>query len=269
MEIFEYAFMIRAFVAGIFIAILAPTLGTFVVVRRYSMLSDSLAHISLLGVALGFLFSISTTFSAIIIALLASLFIEYLRKNHNIYSDSILSIFLSSALALAIIIVSISNSFNVALFSYLFGSIVAVSKEDIWTICIFGVLSALFIINNYQKLLFVAFDEEVAKASGINVSFLNYMLVSLVAITVGLSIKIIGVLLIGALMIMPVISAMQFEKSFFITCLLAVSFAVLAVIVGLFVSFYISLPSGATIVVVSLILFILSLMLKINKKRAL
>lgn len=155
MEIFEYAFMIRAFVAGIFIAILAPTLGTFVVVRRYSMLSDSLAHISLLGVALGFLFSISTTFSAIIIALLASLFIEYLRKNHNIYSDSILSIFLSSALALAIIIVSISNSFNVALFSYLFGSIVAVSKEDIWTICIFGVLSALFIINNYQKTTFL------------------------------------------------------------------------------------------------------------------
>jgi zinc transport system permease protein len=266
MEIFEYSFMIRAFIAGIFIAILAPTLGTFVVVRRYSMLSDSLAHISLLGVALGFLFSISTTFSAIIIALFASLIIEYLRKNHNIYSDSILSIFLSGSLAIAIIIVSLSHSFNVALFDYLFGSIVAVSQEDIYTILIFGTATALFIANYYQKLLFVAFDEEVAKASGINVGFLNYMLVSLVAITVGLSIKIIGVLLIGALMIMPVISAMQFEKSFFITSFLAVFFAVLAVIVGLFASFYISLPSGATIVVISLIIFILSITLKINRK---
>jgi len=268
MEIFDYTFMIRAFTAGIFIAILAPTLGTFVVVRRYSMLSDALAHISLLGVALGFLFSISTTFSAIVIALLASLFIEYLRKNHNMYSDSILSIFLSSGLALSIMVVSLSHSFNISLMSYLFGSIVAVSQEDIWLICIFGILSSIFIIANYQKLLFVAFDEEVAKASGIKVDFLNYMLVSLVAITVGLSIKIIGALLIGALMIIPVISAMQFGKSFFITCLLAIFFALSSVIIGLFVSFYVSVPSGATIVVVSLILFILSLTLKSIKNRA-
>jgi len=262
MEMFEYAFMIKAFIAGIFIAILASSLGMFVVVRRYSMLSDTLAHVSLLGVALGFLFTVSTTWSAIVVALVISWLIEYLRKNYDIYSDSILAIFLTGGLALAIIIISLSHSFNVSLFNYLFGSIVAVSSEDIYVIAGFGLLSILLIANFYQQLLFVAFDEDVAFSSGINTSFLNYLLVSLVAITIGLSIKIVGALLIGALMIIPVIAAMQFQKSFIKTALLATLFSVISVIIGLVISFYVSIPSGATIVVVSLIIFIVSLLLR-------
>jgi len=262
MEMFEYAFMIKAFIAGIFIAILASSLGMFVVVRRYSMLSDTLAHVSLLGVALGFLFTVSTTWSAIIVALVISWLIEYLRKNYDIYSDSILAIFLTGGLALAIIIISLSHSFNVALFNYLFGSIVAVSNEDIYAIAGFGLVSILLIVNFYQKLLFVAFDEDVAFSSGVNTRFLNYLLVSLVAVTIGLSIKIVGALLIGALMIIPAISAMQFQKSFVKTALLATLFSVISVIIGLTVSFYVAVPSGATIVVVSLVIFIVSLLLR-------
>jgi len=262
-EIFEYSFMIRAFLAGSIIAVLASSLGLFVVVRRYSMLSDSLAHISLLGVALGFLFSVSTTWSAIAISVFASWVIEYLRRNHNIYSDSVLSIFLSGSLAMAIIVVSLSDSFNSSLFDYLFGSIVAVSDEDIWVILGFGTVSILFIANYYKKLIFIAFDEEVAETSGIHTGRLNYALVSLVAITIGLSIKIVGALLIGALMIIPVISAMQFYKSFFITGVLAVALSLFSVVVGLVFSFYASLPSGATIVVAALLLFAISLALKV------
>ena len=259
MEILQYDFMIRAFIAGIFIAILASSLGMFVVVRRYSMLSDALAHISLLGVAFGFLFSISTTWSAIVTAVIISWLIEYLRRNYNIYSDSLLAIFLTGSLSLAIIIISLSHSFNVSLFNYLFGSIVAVSTNDIYIISSFGILSVLLIANFYQKLLFVAFDEDVAFTTGINTSFLNYLLVSLVAITIGLSIKIVGALLIGALMIIPVISAMQYGKSFLKTAILAVIFSISSVILGLIVSFYVSIPSGATIVVMALLIFISSL----------
>ncbi len=254
--------MIRAFVAGIIIAALASLLGVFVVVRRYSMLSDSLAHISLLGVASGFLFSVSTSWSAIAVTLAASWLIEYLRQNHDIYSDSLLSIFLSGSLATAIIIVSLSNSFNASLFDYLFGSIVAVSEEDIWTIFVFGILSVLVVVNYYKKLIFMSFDEEVARSCGINTKALNYLLVSLVAVTIGLSIKIVGALLIGALMIIPVISAMQFCKSFFWTAAVAVCISVFSVITGLFTSYYASLPSGATIVVVALLLFVASLFAK-------
>ena len=262
MEMFEYDFMIKAFIAGIFIAILASSLGMFVVVRRYSMLSDTLAHVSLLGVAVGFLFTVSTTWSAIIVSLLISWLIEYLRKNYDIYSDSILAIFLTGGLSLAIIIISLSHSFNISLFNYLFGSIVAVNSEDIYIIAGFGLVSIALIVNFYQKLLFVAFDEDVAFSSGVNTSFLNYLLVSLVAITIGLSIKIVGALLIGALMIIPVIAAMQFQKSFVKTALLATLFSVISVIIGLTVSFYVAVPSGATIVVVSLVIFIVSLLLR-------
>jgi zinc transport system permease protein len=119
MEIFEYEFMINAFIAGILIAILTSTLSLFVVVKRYAMLSDALAHISLLGVAIGFLFQVSTIITAIIISIIASVMIEYLRSYKKLYSDSMLSIFLSSALALSVIIVSLSNSFNTSLFDYL------------------------------------------------------------------------------------------------------------------------------------------------------
>ncbi len=262
MEILHYDFMIRAFISGIFIAILASSLGMFVVVRRYSMLSDTLAHISLLGVAFGFLFSISTTWSALFTAVIISWFIEYLRRNYDIYSDSLLAIFLTGSLSLAIIIISLSHSFNASLFNYLFGSIIAVNNKDIYIISSFGILSLILIANFYQKLLFVAFDEDVAFTTGVNTSSLNYMLVSLVAITIGLSIKIVGALLIGALMIIPVISAIQYGKSFFKTAMLAILFSIGSVILGLIVSFYISIPSGATIVIMALLIFMFSLFAK-------
>jgi zinc transport system permease protein len=262
MEIFEYSFMVRAFLSGILIAIMASSLGLFVVVRRYSMLSDSLAHISLLGVACGFLFSVSTVWSAIVITLIFSWLIEYLRQNHNLYSDSILSIFLSGSLAISIIIVSLSNSFNSSLFDYLFGSIVAVADEDIYAIAIFGSLCLILLANFYKKLIFMSFDEESAKAAGINTKYLNYLLVSLTAITIGLSIKIVGALLIGALMVIPTVSAMQFRVGFFATGAIAISISVISVIVGLFASYYLSMPSGATIVVVALLFFVTSLLIQ-------
>jgi zinc transport system permease protein len=258
MEMFEYTFMINAMIAGSIIAVLSSTFGIFVVVKRYAMLSDTLAHVSLLGVAIGFLLNISTIWSAIIVALGVSLIIEYIRNYKTVYSDSILSIFLSSSLAMAIVIVSLSNSFNSSLFDYLFGSIVAVSDEDILSISVFATLSLFLIWHNYQKLLLISFDEELAYSSGIAVRFLNLLFVSLVAIMIGLSIKIIGALLIGALMIIPVSTAILFKKGFFTTWIIALFMAVFSVIVGLTVSFYVPLPSGATIVLLTLILFCLS-----------
>ncbi|MDD2640965.1 MAG: metal ABC transporter permease, partial [Arcobacteraceae bacterium] len=179
MEMFEYTFMINALMAGSIIAVLASMFGMFVVVKRYAMLSDTLAHVSLLGVAIGFLLNISTIYSAIIVALGVSLVIEYIRNYKAVYSDSILAIFLSSSLALAIVIVSVSNSFNSSLFDYLFGSIVAVSREDIVSILLFAALSLIFMGNNYQKMLLISFDEDLAYSSGIRVRFLNIMFVSL------------------------------------------------------------------------------------------
>ncbi len=262
MEIFEFNFMIRAFIAGIFIALIAPSFGMFAVVKRYAMLSDTLAHIALLGVAIGFLFEFSITFSTILVSGLAAVLIEYIRSYKRVYSDSVLSVFLSTALAFSIIIVSFSSSFNSSLFDYMFGSIVAVSSEDIIMLVCFFILSLVFLALNYEKLLLSSLDKELAVANGINVEVINIFFTALVGVAIALTIKIIGALLIGALMVIPVIGAIAFKKSFFQTWMIALSIGVFSVTSGLFVSFYLSFPSGATIVVILFIMFCLSLMLQ-------
>ena len=259
MEIFQYEFMINAFIAGVLIAILTSTLSLFVVVKRYAMLSDALAHISLLGVAIGFLFQVSTILTAIIISIIASIMIEYLRSYKKLYSDSMLSIFLSSALAMSVIIVSLSNSFNSSLFDYLFGSIVAVTSEDIFIISLFFILTILFMLVYYQKLLLISFNEELAISSGMNVRLINLLFTALIGTLVAISIKIIGALLIGAIMIIPVVSAICLRQGFKITWILSTLFAIIGVVIGLVLSFYVSIPSGATIVIVLLLIFLLTL----------
>jgi zinc transport system permease protein len=264
MEIFQYDFMIKAFIAGILIAILTSSLSIFVVVKRYAMLSDALAHISLLGVAIGFLFVISTISMAILTSCIAAILIEYIKSYKKIYSDSILSIFLSASLAISIIIVSFSNNFTTSLFDYLFGSIIAISDEDIIIIVSFFIIVLIFMGVFYQKLLLISFDEELAISNGINVKFINLIFTGLIGIMVAISIKIIGTLLIGALMIIPVISAIFLKQSFIKTWIISSIFSVLSIIIGLTISFYISAPSGATIVIVLLIIFLITLF--ISKK---
>jgi zinc transport system permease protein len=155
-----------------------------------------------------------------------------------------------------------SNSFNSSLFDYLFGSIVAVSDEDIMMIVCFFIVSLIFLALNYDKLLLSSFNEELAIANGVNVKRINIFFTALVGVSVAISIKIIGALLIGALMIIPVISAIAFKKSFFHTWIIALAIGVFSVIAGLFASFYFSFPSGATIVVILFTLFCISLMLQ-------
>ena len=264
-EMFEYSFMQRAFIAGIIIAILAPTLGTFIVIRRYSMITDTLAHSSLLGVAIGILFGIYPLYSALISAIIIAILIEYLRSYKNMYSDSVLAIFLSGALAFAIVIVSLSGEFNNSLFSYLFGTLLAISDSELYTLLGFSIVALFLIYKHYHNLQFVAFDEDVAKVSGVNTVFVNFMLIILIAITVVLSIKIIGALLIGAITIIPVSSALGFKKGFSKTIFIAIAIALLSVVIGLSLSYHLSFPSGASIVIVSVLLFIVSLIINRGK----
>jgi zinc transport system permease protein len=196
---------------------------------------------------------------AVIASLGAAWLIEYLRSVRGLYSDSILAIFLSGSLALAVVIVSLSGSFNASLFSYLFGSILSVSSQDLMIMGIAGAVSIVLIIAFFKELYFIAFDEEVAKVSGLRVTLLNFMLVSIIAVIIALSIRVVGTLLIGALMVMPPVSAIRFKMGFFHTTLLSIVIALVCVIAGLTLSFVFSLPSGAAIVLCLLGVFILSL----------
>ena len=256
---FEYEFMQRAFLAGIIIATLASISGTFVVLRRYSMISETLAHSALVGVAVGVVAGYNPLWVAVVVALLSAWLMEYLRAKFAIYSDAVLAILLSGALSLAIIIVSLGGAFNSSLFAYLFGSILSVSGDDLLMISIFGSIALALLLLFSRELYFIAYDEEVAQVSGIKVKWLNFLLVSVVAIIIALSIRVVGSLLIGALMVIPTVTALQFHKGFHQTMLLSLGVALLSVVIGMSLSFYFSLPSGATIVMCVIGCFILSL----------
>ena len=259
LDIFQYDFMVRAFEAGIAIGIAAPLVGMFLVVRRYSLMADTLAHVSLAGVATGLLLAINPIFSAIGLSLVAASGIESLRNSKRIFGESVLALFLSGSLAIAVVILSIAKGFNANLFSYLFGSISTVSPADLWITGVLAVVVFLDVFLLYKELFFVSFDEELAAASGLPVRRLNLAMVMLAALTVSLSIRIVGVLLIGALMVIPVISAMQYGKGFRTTLILSVIFSLISVVVGLFASYYLDLASGGAIVLVALVIFIGSL----------
>ncbi|WP_321779622.1 metal ABC transporter permease [Sulfurimonas sp.] len=258
-EMLSYDFMQRAFLAGMIIAVLASVSGTFIVLRRYSMISETLAHAALVGVAVGLVAGLNPIWMAVIVSILSAWLIEYLRGQFSLYSDAVLAILLSGSLAIAVIIVSLGGAFNNSLFSYLFGSILSVSTQDVWTIAIFGVLCLGVLLAFSKEFYFIAYDEEVAQTSGIKVKLLNFLLVSIVAVIIALSIRVVGSLLIGALMVIPTVSALQFRQGFVKTILISLVFALLSVISGMTLSFYFSLPSGATIVLSILVIFIVSL----------
>lgn len=258
-ELFQYDFMVRAFIAGIAISIIAPVIGTFLVVRRYSLMADTLAHVSLAGVAIGFLLQVNPIMSALGTSVLAAVGIEYLRTKKKLFGESVLAVFLSASLAIAAVLLSIAKGFNGTLFSFLFGSISTVATDDIWLIITLGGFVLVSVFLFYKELFLTSFDEELARTNGIKTQWLNFLLVILAAITVSLAMRIVGILLIDALMVIPVITAMQYKKGFKTTLLLAVLFSFLSVLSGLYLSYYFNLASGGTIVIVGLIWFLITL----------
>lgn len=253
LEIFEYSFMIRAFSAGAVIGLLAPLIGTFLVARRYSLIADSLSHVSLAGVAIGLITGIYPVYTALATTIVAALLIEQLRTSKRLSGESALAIFLSGGLAIAITLIGLANGFNVNLFSYLFGSITTVQDADVFVITILGIVVGGIITFLYKELFFVSFDEEVAIVQGVPARLLNTLLMIMTAVTVALSMRIVGALLVGALMVIPVVAATQIARSFRATMLYAVGFGFVSVWVGLFAAYYLNIPAGGAIVLTSLL----------------
>lgn len=266
LEIFQYDFMIRAFIAGIAIAIIAPLIGAFLVVRRYSLMSDALAHIALLGVAIGFILKIYPLLTAVITSILAGIGMEKLRSNKQLSGDSVLALFLSGSLAIAVVLISVVRGFNVNLFSFLFGSISTVAINDLYFIGALALFSIVVVGGFYKELFLVSLDDELAKANGIKTNIFNFMLIVLAALSVSLAIKIVGALLIGALMVIPVITSIQFKRGFGQTIMIAILISLVSVVSGLFISYYLGWASGGTIVIIALVIFLFSSFLTKNKQ---
>lgn len=258
-DILQYSFIQRGFEAGVIIALIAPLIGIFLVLRRYSLIADTLSHVSLAGVAFGLLLNVKPLITAILAAVLSSFIIEKLRLSKRLYGESALAIFLSGSLAIAIVIISLAHGFNVDLFNYLFGSLVTVKDSDIVIIAALGLIVLFAIALFYKELVYVSFDEEAAKVSGIPTRFINIMLILLSALTVALAIPIVGVLLIAALIVIPVVTSLQLRKGFLSTIIIAETISIFSVILGIILSYYANVSSGGTIVLITILLFIISL----------
>jgi len=266
LEIFQFDFMIRAFIAGTAIAITAPVVGIFLVVRRYALMADTLAHIAFLGVVAGFLMNISPFIAMIGTSLISVFCIEKLRTSKRLAGDSLLALFLSGSLAVATVLISVFGGFNLNLFSFLFGSITTVMLSELFIIMPLCLSVIFIILMLYKELFFISLNEELAEANGIKTNILNTLIVVLAAFSVVVSIKIVGALLIGALMVIPVLAAIQFKRGFKSTIVLSIIFSLLSVLLGIFLSYYLGIASGGAIVVVALFLFLLSVFLNRNKK---
>jgi len=259
LDIFQYDFMIRAFLAGAIISFLAPILGIFLVVRKYSLIADTLSHVSLLGIILGFILGFYPLLSAIFISCLVAFLMEKMRIKKNISGDSILAIFLSGSLALALFLLSFSGGVNNAILGFLFGSITTVLPQDLYFIFFVAVITLFIIIFNYNNFFVSSIDNELARVSGIKVDFFNILLVVLVSLVVSISIKVVGALLIGSMMVIPVIAALQLKQGFKKTIIFASFISFASVVIGLFVSYYFNIVSGAAIVMTALLFLFLSI----------
>jgi zinc transport system permease protein len=266
LELFQYDFMIRALVAGVVLACIAPMIGIFLVTRHYSYLADTLAHVSLLGVALGTLMHIEPMVGSVLTAVVAAFGMEWLRQKQQLWSEAVLSLFLSGSLAVAVVLLSAVRGLTVNLLSILFGSLTTVSTTDVITIVVAGSLTGLIMLFIHHRLFVVAYGEQLAVAEGLPVKRLNTIFLVLSAITVALSLRTVGVLLVGALMVIPVLTALNLGFGFYRTLRYGMAFSVAAVCLGLYLSFFLGLATGGTIVLVALTIFVLTLPLRFLKK---
>jgi len=256
-ELFQYHFIQKAIVAGCFIGVLCSTLGVFLVLKRLSLIGDGLAHVTFGSVAVGLLLRSQPMYAAVPLVMLSSLGILRLIERARLYGDTAIGIVSSLGIATGIILVSISGGYNVDLFSYLFGSILSISNTEVITSIVLSVIVMLMVLLFYNELASTTFDEEMAKVSGIKTRRINEILVVLTALTVVLAMKVVGIMLVSALLILPASAALQTAKSFKATIIVAGIIAVFSVISEIWISFAANLPSGGTIVIINFSIFML------------
>ncbi|MEK4084589.1 metal ABC transporter permease [Psychrobacillus sp. FSL K6-1415] len=269
-SIFQYEFLQNAFSSGLIIGFIAPLLGVFIVVRRLSLIADALSHVTLAGIAgslylsqsIGALALLNPLYLGIVASVTGSLFIERLRRLYKHYEELAIPIIMSAGLGFGAIFISLAEGFSSDLFSYLFGSVSAVSRQDLWIIIGIALIVVIFLSLFFKELFVLSFDEEYAKASGLPAKWIHVLLMIVTALVIAGSMRIVGILLVSSLMTLPVAAAMRISKSFKQAILLSVIFGELSVVIGLVSAFYLDLAPGGTIVVTSIIILLLTILSK-------
>lgn len=273
--ILQFEFLQNAFLTGIIIGAIAPLVGVFVVVRRMSMISDALSHVALAGIAFSLLLQksflslagLNPLYIGMAFSVGGSLFIEKLRGVYKHYQELAIPIIMSGGMGLSVIFISIADGFNTDLYGYLFGSVSAVSRADLYVILAVGLVVAFMLTLLYKELFLLSFDEEHAKASGIPYKAIHFIFIVMVALVIAASMKIIGILLVSSLMTLPVAASLRFAKGFKQMIGYSVLFGEVSVIGGLFLSYNLDLAPGGTIVIIAVLILILSILFDKWKNR--
>lgn len=258
---FEFEFLRNTFYTGLLIGLIAPLLGTFIVVRRLSLIADALSHVTLSGIAFGLLLQKKYTgiafppfYAGIGFSIFGAIIIEQLRTVYKAYQELAIPIILSGGVGLSVIFIALADGFNNDLMNYLFGSVSAVSRYDLYTIIFISIIVVFAVFLFYKELFMLSFDEEHAVVSGIHGKWIHFLFIVLTALVIAASIRIVGILLVSALMTLPVAASIRIAKGFKQTIFLSIVFGELSVITGLITGYYFEIPPGGTIVVTALLI---------------
>lgn len=254
-DMFSLQFMQNAFLAGMMLSFVLAVVSFFVVLRRLSFIGVGVAHSAFGGVALGALLGISPTLTAIGFAVVVSNAIGYIGKKGRLGTDTAIGIFFPLAMAMGVIFIGMSDQYNVDLFGYLFGNILAITRQDLMITAVLGGLVLLSTVLFFKELLFVAYDREVAFVSGMPVAFLDHFFLTILALSVVISMKIIGIILVSALLVIPGAAASQITRRYHSMIAFSILIALISTSGGLIISYYADLPSGATIVTLASLIF--------------
>jgi len=249
LEMLSYGFLQNAFLAGLMIALIAPVIGVYIVLRRQSLMAETLSHVSLAGVAVGTLIGVYPMFTALIASLIGAVLVDTLRRSFRAYSELSIAILMSGGLATAVVLMSLNKSgSNRGFTSYLFGSIIAVSEQDLLVMAGVLVVCLLFFWLLWKPMYVTTFDEETAQVSGIPVKTLSISFSILSGLVVAVAMPIVGVLLVSSLMVLPAAIALRVTKGFAMAIGVAVMVGVFCVLGGLTASYQLDIPPGGTIV---------------------
>ena len=246
--------------AGAVVGLLAPAVGFFLVQRRQSLVGDGIGHVAFAGVAVGVLLDVSPILTALVAAVLGGVAIEILRSKGGTAGDQALALVFYTGIAAGVVLVSAAGSLKVDLFQYLFGSILTVTRADLAVIAALGAVGLATVGLLYRPLAAIVVDEEGARVAGVPIGALNIAVAALAAVTVALSMRVVGILLVAALMVLPVSAASRIAWSMRSAFLLSIVIGLASALVGLTISYYADLPPGGAIVLVAAGAFGLSLL---------
>ncbi len=261
-SLFAYGFLQRAFLAGALIGVACAVLGLFLVLRKDAMIGHGLAHVAFAGVALGLFLNVLPLAAALAVAVAAAVGVMKIKGRAGLHGDTAIGIFSSLGLAAGVLLASLARSFNVELMAYLFGDILAIEPVEVGLTLVLAVAVLVAVKLNYGKLLYMTFDRESARASGVRVERLDTLLMVLTAVTIVLGMKIAGILLVAALIVIPAAAGLQGAKSFRGAVRTSIAAAVASVAGGLGLSLVLNIPASAAIVSLSFVAFAAAFLLR-------